>query len=136
MGQLVHFWVESKALELLLESWRWSLKIVERSRRVWRFVVMGRSGLEWLTTTMEAVLQAGKNLDFTKHLREGSRTFMAQRCSNKHGRFLTVTGYGGGGRRSVVAIPEGYEGLGWEKFAAELRRVADMFFADGSRTKN
>lgn len=61
---------------------------------------------------------------------------MAQRCPNEHGRFLTVTKYGGRGRQSVVVIPEGYEGLGWEKFAAELCKAADMLFADGSKKEN
>ncbi|KAF5444935.1 hypothetical protein F2P56_034026 [Juglans regia] len=70
----------------------------------------------------------------------GFQKTLVQRKQNIHGsmmlqqgRFLMVTEYGGGGRRSVVVIPEGYEGLGWEKFAMELRRAADMLFADGSK---
>lgn len=54
---------------------------------------------------------------------------MGQRRSNVHGRYLTVTEYDGGGWRSDVVIPKGYEGLGWEKFAVELRRAAAMFFS-------
>ncbi|KAF5444167.1 hypothetical protein F2P56_036664 [Juglans regia] len=69
----------------------------------------------------------------------GNKAFVAQRGSNVHRRYLTVTEYGGGGRWSDLVIPEGYKELGWEKFCVKLRRAAAMFLSihdDGSRRES
>lgn len=111
MGQLEHFWMESKAFKLSPKEWRSSTKVVEKNKRVWRIIVMGRVGIRWLVAMLEA-----------------NRAFMAKQCSNVHGRYLTVTKYGGGGWQSDVIIPDGYEGLGREKFCCQVRQSRCSIF--------
>ena len=48
---------------------------------------------------------------------------MAQKCFNRHGRFLTIKEFDGRRRCDVILIPEGHYGQGWVRFISELRMV-------------
>jgi hypothetical protein len=52
---------------------------------------------------------------------------LAQRCSNKHERFLIVEEHSGGRRRGHILVPEGRDGEGWSMFEAELHLVVNFF---------
>lgn len=69
---------------------------------------------------MEALSQVEGLKEFVKSSRVGNKAFIAQRCSNKHGRFLAVVEYGVGGRRDFAIILEGRGGRGWRVFTLEL----------------
>lgn len=43
--------------------------------------------------------------------------------------YLVITKNGGGGWQGIPIIPEGFERLGWEKFAAKLYRADALFFS-------
>jgi hypothetical protein len=49
--------------------------------------------------------------------------FIAQRCTNLKGRFVSVQAIHRGGRRGSIIIPEGWNSNGWRGFALELRRI-------------
>lgn len=101
---IMGFCVESKAFEFSSEAWRSSTKIVEKSIRVWRFVILGYSGIGWLVARVEAVFLAERQSEFIKRMRQGNIGFVAQQCSTIYGRFLTIIEHGGGGRWSVLVI--------------------------------
>lgn len=85
----MHFWVELKAFDFSPKTWRSSITIVENSIRVCRSVVIGRSGIRWLMATVE------RKLEFMQHLSNRNKAFLSQRCSNIHGRYVTILEYGG-----------------------------------------
>jgi hypothetical protein len=57
---------------------------------------------------------------FWRRSRPGFPGIFAQRCANKHGRFLSVEDYEGGKRRGFILVPEGWKGEGWSAFQSEL----------------
>lgn len=67
----------------------------------------------WPLATVEALLQAEGLKEFVKSSRVGNVAFIAQHWSNKHGRFLAVVEYGGGGRSGFPVLVEGRGGMGW-----------------------
>jgi hypothetical protein len=72
---------------------------------------------------MEELRQGGEIRDFC-------RTFhmvhILQRRGNAHGRFLELSEYGNGGRRTFVILPEGRDGCGWANCLAQLRKLEIM----------
>ena len=46
---------------------------------------------------------------------------ITQKCSNKHGHFLTVEEFDGRRRCGAILIPEGRYGQGWDRFVSEVR---------------
>jgi hypothetical protein len=67
----------------------------------------------WPSATVEALLQAEGLKEFMKSSGGGNIAFIAQHWSNKHGCFLAVVEYGGGGRSGFPVILEGRGGKGW-----------------------
>lgn len=61
--------------------------------------------------------------EFINSCRERHKAFIAQRGTNRAGRFLELPAYAVGGWRGLIVIPEGCEGRGWTLFAAEMRKV-------------
>lgn len=57
-------------------------------------------------------------------VREGSSSFIAQRCSDAHGRYMQLVENGGGSRCSFIFIPEEMEGKGWRRMAEALWEFA------------
>jgi hypothetical protein len=80
-------------------------------QRGYSFNFLGRKDTFWLL--------------FWRRSLDGFPGIFAQRCANKHGRFLTVEDYGGGRRRGVILVPEGRKGEGWEAFRLELLSVVN-----------
>lgn len=64
---------------------------------------------------VEALFHGEGQEEFVKSSRVVSRAFIAQRCTNRHGRYLALAKYKGGGRRGCIIISEGSEGEGLEK---------------------
>lgn len=57
---------------------------------------------------------------------EASRVFLAQRCGNKAGRYVSIVEYGEGCRRRVITVPKGIEGKGWNTLAECFQAVVDF----------
>jgi hypothetical protein len=57
--------------------------------------------------------------------RMNSSVMFLQKRMNKYGKFMEITEYGRGGRRSFVVIPEGREGQGWKHCIVQLGRLVN-----------
>lgn len=53
------------------------------------------------------LIEAEENRDFTENFNEYPHAFLAQRCSNKRGRYMAVAEYKEGRKRDAVILPEG-----------------------------
>lgn len=67
---------------------------------------MGNLTVKWLLASMEALVLGEAPKEFIKSHRVGSRAFLAQRCSNSHGRYQVFEENGNSGRRGFVIIKE------------------------------
>lgn len=63
------------------------LAITERSWRVVTKLILGPSMVHWLAKALGDCLKEEKRVF---HHRQGSRSFIVQRCSNGHGRYIAV----------------------------------------------
>ena len=57
---------------------------------------------------------------FWDKLRAWDPRIITQKCSNKHGRFLTVEEFDGKRRCGAILIREGRYGQGWDRFVSEV----------------
>jgi hypothetical protein len=112
--------VESKRFDLYVEGGSTGLRIGESSRGITRFIALNGKDSRWLLDTLEELLAAKDSAVFWRRSHAGFPSSFAQRCANKHGRFLMVENYGEGRRRSFILVPEGRKGAGWKSFRSEL----------------
>jgi hypothetical protein len=71
--------------------------------------------------TVKEVVVVETSKVFWDQSRAGYPRIITQKCSNKHGRFLTVEEFDGRRRGGAILIPEGCYGQGWERFVSEVR---------------
>lgn len=91
--------MESKRFDLYVEGSSTGLRIGESSRGITRFIALNDKDSCWLLDTMEELLVAKDSAVFWRRSRVGFPSSVAQRCANKHGRFLMVENYGERRRR-------------------------------------
>jgi hypothetical protein len=103
------------------------LRLEERRRGFSHVAFLGSLCSGWLSSTMEELVRNTDSKDFIKSFREGSKVTIVQRGSNVSDRFLEVAVYAVGGRRGLIMVPEGREGQGWSRFAAEMSKVKVYF---------
>jgi hypothetical protein len=123
MAFLRRFFVEAKNFELSVGEGASVLRLEEKRKGISNVLCLGLLGVGWLVATVENLVAELDSKAFVKSFREGSKKFIAQRDSNRFGRFLEVVVYFEGGRRSRIVIPEGRKGFGWRRFADELSKV-------------
>lgn len=109
--------IESKLFSLAKDGG--GLVITEESWRVKSRLSLGPSTVHWLAKALIDCSKEVKHGLFTS-IREGSQSFLAQRCSNGRGRYIVVVEYGSGGRRNSVIVPEEKDGSGWRKMREAL----------------
>lgn len=80
-------------------------------------VMMGKTSVLWLCRMVED-LRGVEIKDFYQSICYGNTIYVARRRSNGHGRYLKLSEYGGGGRKSSIVIPEGNKGRGWAECVA------------------
>jgi hypothetical protein len=73
--------------------------------------------MQWLSDTIDKVVQYRTRGDFFKHRRDGYKAIHVIRRSNQHGLFLDVSEFHSGSRQSVIRIPAGEERKGWVNFS-------------------
>ncbi|KAF5447553.1 hypothetical protein F2P56_033099 [Juglans regia] len=120
MGSFWELVIEAKIFSIMREGGL--IRIIERGRRFKQEVLMGLSTAQWLERVLEES-EMGVKKDYYSSTREGYRSFIAQRCSNKRGRFLEIAVYAEGGRRSLILIPEEEGGRGWRRLREVLRKA-------------
>jgi hypothetical protein len=136
MGYLGFFYVEAKSFEFRSAIGDGSVRLAERSRGLFRAVHLSRLSIGWFVSSMEALRVEGDTKEFCRTFRVGTTVHILHRRGNQHGRFLELSEYGDGGRRSFVILPEGRKGSGWAKCLSQLRRVEKSYEKEqADRTK-
>ncbi|KAG7967685.1 hypothetical protein I3843_08G111200 [Carya illinoinensis] len=111
MSQFRELVVESKRITIASEGV--NFRLTERGWKEKYEVVVYRNTLLWLVRALEECLRGG-NKEMYSVVREGYRSFIAQRCANHRGRYLLMAEYGREGRASLLCFPEGYGGWEWK----------------------
>jgi len=128
MGYVGYFYVEAKSFEFRSDACVGDgIRLAEWNKGRFRAVFLTKLSVGWFRRSMEELKQGGEIRDFCRTFRVGSMVFILQRRGNVHGRFLELSEYGYGGRRTSVIIPEGREGCGWANCLAQLRRIEKSF---------
>ena len=115
--------VESKEFEVLIKGGATGVRIVERSNKKRRSIFIQRDELAWLVGSVEEEVDVETSEVFWNQSRARYPRIIAQKCSNRHGRFLTVEEFDGRRRSGPILIPEGRYGQGWSRLILELRKV-------------
>jgi len=128
MGYVGYFYVETKSFEFRSDVCVGDgIRLAEWNKGLFRAVFLNKLSVEWFRRSMEELKQGGEIRDFCRTYRVGSTAFILQRRGNDHGRFLELSEYAYGGRRTSVIIPEGRVGCGWANCLAQLRRLEKSF---------
>jgi hypothetical protein len=125
MGYVGYFYVESKSYELRLCDGSRSIKLTEWGRLNLSTVFLGEVRLGWLLKMMNELVLETTGIGACRDHRMSSSVMFLQKRMNKYGKFMEITEYGRGGRRSFVVIPEGREGQGWKHCIVQLGRLVN-----------
>ena len=104
--------VGSKEFEVLIKGGAIGVRIVERSIKKQRSIFVQKDELAWLVGSVEEVVDVEMFEIFWDQSRVGYPRIIAQKCSNRHGRFLTIEEFDGRRRSGTVLIPERRYGQG------------------------
>ena len=113
--------MESKEFQVLIKGGYSGVRFFERSKGKTRSIFLQRDELVWLAGTVQEVVAEESSKVFWDQSRAGYPRIIAQKCSNCHGRFLTLEEFDGRRRCGTILIPEGRYGQGWERFVLEVR---------------
>lgn len=83
-------------------------------------MALSLASAHWFANTLEDCSLSEGRTDFCMVVQDGIRQFFAQHCSDAFRCYLEPAEYGSNGRRGVLVISEGMEGIGWQS----------LFFAD------
>jgi hypothetical protein len=119
----VYFYVESKSYELRLGNGSQNIKLTEWGRLNLSTVFMGEVRLVWLLKMMNELVLETTGIGACRDHQMGGSVMFLQKRMNKYGKFIEITEYGRGGRRSFVVILEGCEGQGWRHCIVQLGRL-------------
>lgn len=81
---------------------------------------------------MEELIKGEKLRDFYKSFRSGDIVYIAQRRVNSHEKFLELSEYGVGERRSFIVIPRTVKEDGGGDCVAEMRKVVNFLEPHGN----
>jgi hypothetical protein len=115
--------VESKEFELLIKEGITGVRIFERNKRIQRSILLLKEELAWLARIGEELAAVESSEVFWDQSRAGYPRIIAQKCSNRHGCFLTIEEFDGRRRCGSIIVPEGRFGQGWSHFISEVRRA-------------
>jgi hypothetical protein len=126
--------VESKEFELVIKGGGAGLRFFERNSKINRSIFLHRDEVAWLDKIVEKLIVVRTSEVFWDQSRAGYPRVMVQKCSNRHGKFLTLEEYDGRRRCGSVMIPEGRFGQGWDCLKMEVKRANSSLNGDrGSR---
>jgi hypothetical protein len=116
--------VEAKDFEVMIKGGLSGVRIVEKRNGKQMSVFVHRDELSWLIGALEVVVDVDTSEIFWDQARAGYPRLITQKCSNRHGRFLTIEECEGRKRSGTVLVPEGRQRQGWVTLIAELRRAS------------
>jgi hypothetical protein len=126
MADLRSWQVVSKEFEILVKGVSTGLRIFEQSKGKTRSIFLKRNELVWLAGTVQEVVAEESSEVFWDQSRAGYPRIIAQKCSNRHGRCLTIEEFDGRRRCGTILIPEGRFGQGWVCFISEIRVAKEV----------
>jgi hypothetical protein len=110
------------------------LRFFERNSKTSRSIFLHRDEVAWLDNIVEKLIVVRTSEVFWDQSRAGYPRVMVHKCSNRHGKFLTLEEYDGRRRCGSVMIPEGRFGQGWDCLKMEVKRANSSLNGDrGSR---
>jgi hypothetical protein len=118
------WFVESKGFEMLIRGGALGVRFVEKSKNKRRSLFIQRDELVWLVKAVEVAVDRETSEVFWDQSRAGYSRLIVQKCSNKHGRFLTIEEFDGRRRIGIIIIPEGRYGQGWSRLVTELHMLS------------
>jgi hypothetical protein len=77
------------------------LRLEERRKGFYGFIVLGLQGSAWLLAFVEEALKVLAK-EFFKYFREDVKVLMVQGGENKSGHYLEVEGFAEGGRKGAI----------------------------------
>lgn len=83
-----YFYVETKSYEIQYESRNGGVRLAERSKGIFRAVVLGRSSVFWLMNSMEALIKRDYLRDFWSTFQHGNTAYIMEQQKNNHKRFM------------------------------------------------
>jgi hypothetical protein len=113
------FSIEAKSFRFSSKEGSSLFRLEERRKKFVGYVFVSPQCSSWLIDTVEEACLVKENI--AKSFREGDKALMVHGGDNKSGRFLEVAVFAEGGRKGGLWLPEGRDGRGWRRFAAELR---------------
>jgi hypothetical protein len=115
------FWtVEAKAFEVRIKGGETGVRIFESNKRKKSSIFVRRDELAWLIGALEVVVDEEKTETFWDQSRAGCPRILAKKCSNKHGRYVSIEEFEGRRRNGIILVPEGRYGQGWARLMLEL----------------
>jgi hypothetical protein len=115
--------VEAKEFEVSIKGGGLGVRLFERSKKKKSSIFVRRDELAWLVGALEEVVEVETSEVFWDQVRAGYPRIIMQKCSNRHGRFLTIKEFDGRRRSGTILILEGRFGQGWAWLIVELDRV-------------
>ncbi|GMY32662.1 importin beta-like SAD2 [Fagus crenata] len=106
MGGNRHFFIESKAFELKVDHGGgvYIVRLYERGKDTLQSIFMGKASATTLLDAMEELVSQKQSGNFVRTIREGETVFIAQRCTNSKGRYVSIQAIHRGGRRGLIQI--------------------------------
>ncbi|KAE8009276.1 hypothetical protein FH972_005723 [Carpinus fangiana] len=120
--------VESKEFEMLVKGGAAGVRIFECSKGKQRSIFLQRDELAWLMGIVKEVVTGETSKVFWDQSRAGYPRVIAQKCSNRHGHFLTLEEFEGRRRCGTILVLEGRRGQGWVRVISELGLVNEAFY--------
>jgi hypothetical protein len=101
MGYVGYFYVETKSFEIRSGVGNGGFQLSEWSRGIVRSVVMSFQTVVWMLKMVEELWSGDLEAEFCRSRRTGDTVLVLQKRQNDFGRFVEITEYGGGRRRSL-----------------------------------
>lgn len=99
------------------------MRIFERSKKKQSSIFVQRDELVRLVGSLKEVVEMDMSEVFWDQSKAGYPRIIAQKCSNRHGRFSMIKEFEGRRRSGTILIPEDRFGQGWVRLIAELNRA-------------
>jgi hypothetical protein len=127
--------VEAKEFELVVRGGNIGVRFYERNSKTNRSLFLQRAEVAWLDSVVEELLAVKTSEVFWDQSRAGYPRIFAEKCSNRHGNFLTIEEFDNKKRCGSIMIPEGRHGQGWERLKSEVSR-ANSLLSMGEKWKS
>lgn len=83
-------------------------------------ICFGKYGVVWLANLFGKLVESKESRDLSENFNKLSRTFLAQKCGNKSGRYVALAEFGGRRRQRAVMIPKGKKSEGVDVLCCDL----------------